>query len=138
MPPLFRNEQLPQSGFWRTYHGDFQCLLLKATRPIRLSSSLSLIGPSGVMCPSSPPIWVMSPTPPPRPAVNARPVCPPKENKHVYAFIFAIFTVWPRLGRLLMFIHVFFVFSLCFSKLFERFMWFSLAIAHFFWFFCLI
>ena len=72
-----------------------------------------------------------------RPGVNARLVCPPKEKKRVYAFIFAIFTVLAPFGPFIDVYSCFFVFFVCFSNFFERFTWFSLAIA-FFLIFCLI
>ena len=65
VPLLQARATPPQSGFWHICHGDFQCLLLKATKPIRLSSSVSLTGPSRVMCPSSSPFRVTSPAPQP-------------------------------------------------------------------------
>ena len=70
--------------------------------------------------------------------VNARPVCPPKENKRDYAFIFAIFTVLAPFGPFID-VYSFFCVVLCFSKLFERFMWFHGLLPFFlFWLFCLI
>ena len=61
--------------------------------------------------------------------------CKGEQHKDWLQYIFAIFTILAPFGPFVDVYSCFFcAFFLCFSKLFERFMWFSLAIAFFFGF----